>query len=59
MDNIEKLLDEIREDRQFRDTYFTGGFLNNVADIFEKYGFGTTEVYLKGRRGFCQIFSVN
>lgn len=56
MDNIEKLLKEIKEDESIwkerrRDgssfhIQLTSGFLNDVADVFEKHGFGTTKTFL-------------
>lgn len=53
MDRIELLLKEIKEDRLIWETergriWFTG-FAEDVADIFEKYGFGVTKVYLAKR----------
>ena len=58
MDNIEKLLREIKEDpavwnpgRDKRPLFFSGKFLNDVGEIFEKHGFGTTKVYLMNQSG--------
>jgi len=58
MDNIEKLLKEIKEDpsvwnpgKKREPIYFSGKFLDTVGDIFEKHGFGTTKVYLINQSG--------
>lgn len=46
MDEVEKLIKEITEDRDFQRTNFKSGFLNNVAEVFERYGFGETKIFL-------------
>jgi hypothetical protein len=57
MDNIEKLLKQIKEDqaiwraRDGKPTYFSGKFLDTVGEIFEKHGFGTTKTYLINQSG--------
>lgn len=57
MDNIERLLKEIKEDqsiwksRDDRPIYFSGKFLDTVGEVFEKHGFGTTKVYLINQSG--------
>lgn len=57
MDNIERLLKEIKEDQSIwqskdgKPIYFSGKFLDTVGEIFEKYGFGTTKVYLANQSG--------
>ncbi|MDI6759911.1 MAG: hypothetical protein QMD05_03720 [Candidatus Brocadiaceae bacterium] len=54
MDRIEQLLEELKKDRCIWETgdrkriWFTG-LAQDVADIFEKYGFGVTKVYLTKR----------
>ena len=43
----------IKKDDKVKRTRFSSNFLNNIADIFEKYGFGTTKTVLyekKNRR---------
>ena len=56
MDNIERLLKEIKEDKSIwfkddRQVYFSGKFLDTVGAIFEKHGFGTTKIYLINQSG--------
>ncbi|RLA93866.1 MAG: hypothetical protein DRG83_20405 [Deltaproteobacteria bacterium] len=60
MDNIEKLLKEIKEDRRIWEIRkgdkkysisFSGKFLDTVGEIFEKHGFGVTKVYLLNQTG--------
>lgn len=46
MDNIQKLIEEIKGDRSIMNVYYTSNFLNNVGDFFEKYGFGATKLFL-------------
>lgn len=47
MDVIERLLDEVKNDKKVQECrYFSSNFLNNVADVFEKHGFGTTKTFL-------------
>lgn len=62
MDNIEKLLKEIREDSSIwnlgkdrRPFTFSGKFLDTVGEIFEKHGFGTAKVYLLNQSGRDRI----
>jgi len=50
MDRIQTLLKEIQNDRTLMDVRYTPRFLNNVAEIFERYGFGTTKVFLLEKR---------
>jgi hypothetical protein len=53
MDNIDKLLQEIKQDRNITGRRppkgFNNTFLNKVGEIFETHGFGTTQVYLQGQ----------
>lgn len=57
MDHIEQLLKEIKEDLSvWKDKWsnpvnYSGKFLDTVGEIFEKYGFGTTKVYLINQSG--------
>ena len=51
MDEIQELTDRIRASGEVwgdlgRPTHFSSKFLNTVADIFEREGFGVTEAYL-------------
>lgn len=55
MDSIEKIIKEIKSDRNVQCCKFSSNFLNNVADVFEKYGFGTTKVFLQEKKGRYQF----
>jgi len=61
VDSIERLLKEIKDDqfiwklRSGRHVTFSGKFLDTVGEIFEKYGFGTTKVYLINQCGRDRI----
>lgn len=61
MDNIERLLKEIKEDQTIwkskddKPIHFSGKFLETIGEIFEKYGFGTTKVYLINQSGRDRI----
>lgn len=46
MDRIQKLLREIKNDRSIMAVRYKSSFLDNVANIFEKHGFGTAKVFL-------------
>ena len=46
MDDVEILIEKIKQDRNFQRTPFTSNFLNNVADVFEREGFGVTKTFL-------------
>ena len=46
MDNIDRLLQDIRGDKTVLGAKFSADFLNNAADVFEKHGFGTTKALL-------------
>lgn len=55
MDIIETLVEEIKNDKNIwyingKEIRYSSNFLNNVADIFEKYGLGVTKTYLLGQR---------
>ena len=55
MDDIERLLDNIRKDKIIHSLRpprgFPPTFLETVGEIFEVHGFGTTEIYLKAQEG--------
>lgn len=46
MDDVEKIMSEIEKDTIIANTRFTSGFLNDVADVYEKYGIGRTKLFL-------------
>ena len=50
MDRIQRLLREIQNDRSLMDVHYTRASLNKTAEIFERYGFGTTKVFLLEKR---------
>jgi len=50
MDRIQKLLSEIKNDRSLMGVRYSSSFLNNVGEIFERHGFGTTKVFLLEKR---------
>lgn len=50
MDPIESLIKEIKAEKEVRACFFSSNFLNNVADIFERHGFGTTKVFLMEKK---------
>lgn len=64
MDNIEKLLKEIKEDitiwrdRKGGSVYFSNSLLKRVGDIFEKGGFGEAKVYLMNQVGRDKLAAV-
>lgn len=51
MDAVEKLIKEIKADNEVQNCRFSSNFLNNVADVFEKHGFGVTKVFLLEKEG--------
>lgn len=60
MDNIERLLREIKDDKEVWDergkpVKFSSNFLQDVADIFEKHGFGVTKTFLLNRAGRSRV----
>lgn len=46
MDNIKRLLDEIRADPNINTQRFTSKFLNNVGHVFETRGPNAASIYL-------------
>lgn len=46
MDNVEKLLSQIKNDIDIMKVKFTARFLDNAADVLEKHGFGTCKTFL-------------
>ncbi len=56
MDSIEKIMKEIRADKDVQKCrFFTSNFLNNVADVFERHGYGATKVFLLEKKGRSQL----
>ncbi|MGB8657441.1 MAG: hypothetical protein WCE90_06600 [Candidatus Zixiibacteriota bacterium] len=60
MDNIERLLNDIKEDKDIwedrgKPIRFSGNFLQDVADVFEKHGFGVTKTFLLNRAGRSRV----
>lgn len=49
MDNIEKLLIELKNDQSIKRMRFSGRFANTVGEIYEKYGYGATKAFLSDR----------
>ena len=51
MDEIEMLLKKIKNDREIKNTrYFSSNFLANVGEVFERYGFEETRLFLLDRK---------
>jgi len=46
LDNVEKVLLEIKSDPELIKIRFTASFLDSAADVFERYGRGTTQAFL-------------
>ncbi len=46
MDRIEKLVREIKKDRNVSKENFSGRLINTTGEIYEKYGYGATKLYL-------------
>jgi hypothetical protein len=49
-DPIEKLIEEIRLSSEVQHARFANSFLNNVAEVFERDGFGATRAFLLEKR---------
>lgn len=49
-DPVEKLIEEIRVCPDVQQARFANNFLNNVAEVFERDGFGTTRAFLLEKR---------
>lgn len=52
-DPIEAVLDQLKRNRRVQevDFYRNRTFLHNVADVFEREGFATTELFLRDKQG--------
>jgi len=48
-DEIDKLILELKENREIKETIFSNTFLNSVGQIYEIYGYGAAKLYLLGR----------
>lgn len=56
MDTIERIMREIRADKDVQNCkFFSSNFLNNVADVFERHGFGATKVFLLEKENRSQL----
>lgn len=49
MDEIDKLIKELRNDERVQKTRFSNRFVNTTGEIYEKYGYGATRVWLLGK----------
>jgi hypothetical protein len=49
-DPVEDLIKSIRDCRDVQQAHFTGNFLNTVAEVFERDGFGATRAFLLDKR---------
>lgn len=49
MDIIENLVEELRENEFVQKTRFSGKFVNTVGEIYEKYGYAATRVWLSDK----------
>ena len=49
-DPIQAVLDELRSAPGLQRIRFTRTFLSNVADVFEREGFATTDLYLRDKQ---------
>ncbi len=50
MDNIQKLLEELKQDNTIANMKYSG-LINDVGDIFERHGAGTTRIFLLEKEG--------
>lgn len=50
IDAVDELIKQIQSNGHVSDAYFTSSMLNDVGDIFERDGFGTTSVYLREKQ---------
>lgn len=50
MDSVDSLIESLKNDSDVRNTYFSGGLLNNVGEMCSRYGYGAVKVYLLGRK---------
>jgi|GEM_PF-1666200 len=56
MDAVEKLMQQIKKDPQVKSCrYFTNSFLNAVADVFLKHGFGSTKLFLMEKQNRADL----
>jgi hypothetical protein len=46
MDEIDKLIRELRNDGRVRKTRFSNRFVNTIGEVYEKYGYGATRALL-------------
>jgi len=46
MDEIDKLIRELRNDERIRKTRFSNKFVNTIGEVYEKYGYGATRALL-------------
>lgn len=51
MDAIEQVIKDIRGNKDVLNCkFYSANFLNNVADVFERHGFGATKVFLLDKK---------
>lgn len=51
MDAIEQVIKEIKGDKDVLNCkFYSANFLNNIADVFERHGFGVTKVFLNDKK---------
>jgi len=54
LDNVERVLSDIRQDAEIMRTRFTG-LVDDVANILEKHGFGVAKAFLLEKEGHREL----
>ena len=49
MDLVDKLIEEIQQDPEIRQTSFSNKSLSTIGDILSRYGYGSVRLYLLGK----------
>jgi hypothetical protein len=47
VDNVEKLINDIRNDRRVSTTRFSNRFVNTIGEMYERSGYGATHLFLQ------------
>lgn len=54
MDSVKRFLESFLKEEKFHEVTFSNKMLNETGDIYGRYGFETTKLYLKGKGGHVE-----
>lgn len=59
MDSVKKFLDAFKNEEKYRHAAFSNKLLNEIGDIYGRYGIETAKLYLSGKGGEEEIILID